>query len=183
MSAKNVTARIKELLSDWLPGQGYELWNIEFVKSGHDRNLNVYIDRLPEPSGANEDNRAEEDGSANTAAGGAEIRGGIGTDDCERVSKYLSERLDEEELIDGNYYLIVSSPGLDRPLLTDEHFARYRGVPVDVSLYRGVDGRKKYSGILGNRTDACLTIVRKEDGCEVALPRELVSKVRLQVIF
>jgi ribosome maturation factor RimP len=185
MSAKNVIAKVKTLLADWLPDHGYELWNVEFGKAGRDRSLNVYIDRLPGQPGA----KADGDGTdfikdgADAAIGGANARGGIGTDDCERVSKYLSERLDEEELIDGNYYLIVSSPGMDRPLFTDEHFARYKGVPVDVSLYKGVDGRKTYSGILGDRTDDCLAIISEEDGREVILPRELVSKVSLQVIF
>jgi ribosome maturation factor RimP len=72
---------------------------------------------------------------------------------------------------------------MDRPLLTDAHFARYKGAPVDVSLYKGVDGRKRYSGILGERTGDTLFIFTEEDGREVGLPREYVSKVRLRVIF
>jgi ribosome maturation factor RimP len=143
------------MLSDWLPQRGYELWNVEFVKAGAERSLNVYVDR----------------------------ESGMGTDDCEVVSRYLSDRLDEEGLIDGRYNLVVSSPGMDRPLLTDEHFARYKGSPVDVSLYKGVDGRKTYSGILGERTADTLSVVSEEDGGETSLPRELVSKERLQVRF
>jgi ribosome maturation factor RimP len=107
----------------------------------------------------------------------------MGTDDCETISRYLGRRLDDEDLIEGNYYLIVSSPGMDRPLLTDAHFARYKGTPVDVSLYKGVDGRKSYSGLLGERTDDTLFIVMENDGREVGLPRDLVSKVRLRVVF
>jgi ribosome maturation factor RimP len=152
---KSVTARVGELLADWLPQHGYELWDVEFAKSGADRDLNVYVD-------------------------GAD---GMGTDDCEFVSRYLEARLDEEGLIEGAYRLIVSSPGMDRPLLTDGHFARYRGAPVDVSLYRGVDGRKTYSGILGERTADTLFLLSEEGGREIGLPREYVSKVRLQVIF
>jgi ribosome maturation factor RimP len=153
--AKSVSARVRELLANWLPQHGYELWDIEFVKSGNNRNLNVYVDK--------------EDG--------------MGTDDCELVSRYLEKQLDEGDLIKGNYYLVVSSPGMDRPLLSDEHFARYRGAPVDVSLYKGVNGHKKYRGILGERTAEALFILTEDDGREVAIPREYVSKVRLQVIF
>jgi ribosome maturation factor RimP len=142
------------MLADFLPGHGYELWNVEYIKTGRDYNLNVYIDK-------------EE---------------GIGTDDCEIVSRYLNDRLDEEDLIANNYYLIVSSPGMDRPLLTDEHYKRYTGTPVDVSLYKGVGGSKTYSGVLIGRTEDML-LIRTENGEETALPRELVSKVRLQVIF
>jgi ribosome maturation factor RimP len=151
--SKNITGRVKELLAECLPDLGYELWNVEFVKSGRDRDLNVYIDKAD----------------------------GISTDDCEAVSRYLGGKLDEEDLIQGNYYLIVSSPGMDRPLLTDEHFGRYEGSPVDVSLYKGVDGSKKYSGILVERNED--SVVLECDGKKTSLPRELVSKVRLQVIF
>ncbi|MDR2162623.1 MAG: ribosome maturation factor RimP [Clostridiales Family XIII bacterium] len=155
MTAKNVKARVKELLADWLPPRGYELWDVEFVRSGAGRHLNVYVDK----------------------------DSGMSADDCELVSNYLGDRLDEENLIEGGYYLIVSSPGMDRPLLTDGHFARYKGAPVDVSLYKGVDGRKRYSGILGERTADTLFIFAGDDRREVGLPREYVSKVRLQVIF
>jgi ribosome maturation factor RimP len=155
MSGRNVKERVRELLADWLPSRGYELWNVEFVRSGADRNLNVYVDKAS----------------------------GMSADDCEVVSRYLSEKLDEEELIDGNYYLVVSSPGMDRTLLTDGHFTRYKGSAVDITLYKGVDGRKAYGGILGERTADTRDIVSEDDGREVALPRELVSKVRLQVRF
>jgi ribosome maturation factor RimP len=124
------------------------------VKTGKEYNLNVYIDQAD----------------------------GIGTDDCEIVSRYLSERLDADDLIEQNYYLIVSSPGMDRPLLTEEHYKRYAGTPVDVSLYKGVDGQKAYSGVLKERTDTHL-LLTVDGGEEIALPRELISKVRLQVIF
>ncbi|MDR1042422.1 MAG: ribosome maturation factor RimP [Clostridiales Family XIII bacterium] len=155
MSVKNVKDRVRELLADWLPPRGYELWNVEFVKAGASRNLNVYVDKAS----------------------------GMSADDCEVVSRYLSEKLDEEELITGNYYLIVSSPGMDRTLLTDEHFTRYKGSAVDITLYKGVNGRKAYGGVLGERTADTLYVVTEDDGIEVALPRELVSKVRLQVRF
>jgi ribosome maturation factor RimP len=149
----SVTERVKKILEDYLPRHGYELWHVEFAKSGAERHLTVYID--------GED--------------------GIGTDDCEQVSRYLEQRLDAENLIDSSYCLIVSSPGMDRPLLTDGHFERYRGAPVDISLYKGVNGSKKYSGVLEERTETTLTLTL-DDGRAFRVPRALVSKVRLQVI-
>ena len=146
------------MLADYLPENGYELWNVEYVKEGSDFYLRVYIDTLG---------------------------GGIGTDDCERVSKYLSEALDKADPIESGYYLVVSSPGMDRPLLTDEHFKRYRGVPVDVSLYRAIGGKKKISGLLGVRTETNLELFPEEmgAGAPLQIPLEQISKVRLQVIF
>jgi ribosome maturation factor RimP len=154
LAGRNITERVREILADFLTAHGYELWNIEYIKAGKDYNLNVYIDS----------------------------KKGIGTDDCEIVSRYLNERLDEEDLIEHNYYLIVSSPGMDRVLISDEHFARYIAAPVDVSLYKGVDGSKTYSGVLKGRTNEHL-LIELNDSKELALPREFVSKVRLQVIF
>ncbi|MDR1028364.1 MAG: ribosome maturation factor RimP [Clostridiales Family XIII bacterium] len=152
MSKKSIVRIVKELLAEFLPQNGYELWHAEFVKEGKDYNLKVYIDSAE----------------------------GIGADDCEKVSRYLGARLDEADPIEAPYYLIVSSPGMDRALLTPDHFRRYVGCPVDVALYKGVDGKKSYSGILGERTDEYLILYA--DG-EIRLPIPLIGKVRLQVIF
>ena len=82
--------RIKELVAEELAGflgeNGLELYNVEFIKEGKDWFLRVYIDRTDDSSG------------------------GISTDDCEKVSRYLSARLDELDPIEQNYYLEVSSP-------------------------------------------------------------------------
>jgi ribosome maturation factor RimP len=153
MSRKDVVKTVRELLGERLPELGYELWNVEYVKSGSDFNLNVFIDKP----------------------------GGISTGDCEAVSKYLGARLDERDIIGDSYYLIVSSPGMDRALLTDEHFARYAGSEVDVSLYRGVNGTKKLSGTLKSRDEDKLVLIT--DGEELEIPRDAVSKVRLAVII
>lgn len=163
--AANVVESVKRILAGFLAENGYELWNAEFVKTGRDYNLNIYID----------------------------AENGIGTDDCEKVSRFLEARLDEENLIDGQYYLIVSSPGMDRELLTDAHFKRYEGAPVDVALYRGYEGRKSWAGVLIRRTetelmlkagdgDQCVALKKYEDGV-FGIPLEYVSKVKLQVIF
>jgi ribosome maturation factor RimP len=153
MAKGNIVARVREILQEYLPGNGYELWDAEYGKVGKDYNLTIFIDK-PE---------------------------GISTDDCEAVSRFLSARLDEEDVIDQNYMLIVSSPGMDRALLTDEHYVRYAGTPVDVRLYKGFEGSKNWMGTLISRTDETLNILA-EDGKEKSIPRELVSKVRLRVI-
>ena len=157
MAKINITEKVKEILKGFLEENGYELWNLEFVKAGQDYNLNIFID-APK---------------------------GISTDDCELVSRYLSEKLDEEEIIDKSYYLIVSSPGMDRPLLRDEHYKRYEGAMIDVSLYKGFEGKKNHSGTLKERTetDLVMTIEGKDGEETLTIPRDIVSKVRLQVIF
>ena len=72
----------------------------------------------------------------------------ISTEDCEKVSRFLSEKLDEADPIEQNYYLEVSSPGMDRPLIRPEHYARYVGEEVEIRLYKAVDGVKNIQGVL-----------------------------------
>ena len=154
MQPRAIAERVTALLAPYLEDRDIELWNVELKKDGRDNDLIITIDR-PE---------------------------GIGTDDCESVSRYIDKKLDDEQLIPGSYRLIVSSPGMDRTLLTDEHFARYFGSPVDVSLYRPVNCLKKISGLLGARNAEILSITG-DSGDVIDIPRECVSKVKLQVIF
>jgi len=152
---------IVENLLKPLESDGYEIWNVEYVKEGKEKQLRVFIDK----------------------------EGGIGIDDCEFVSRFLSEKLDDEDPIDDAYSLIVSSPGMDRPLLKDEHYSRYAGMPVEVALYKGFDGRKKFAALLGCRTEDKLYVTPIDrdtlgpDADEIAIPLEIVSKVNLMVIL
>ena len=152
MAKENVASKAAGLLDGFLEKEGYSLYHCEYTKEGKDRYLKVYIDK---------------------------DEGYVGTDDCEKVSRYLSDRLDETDLIAQNYYLVVSSPGLDRELITQEHFDRYTGSDVDVSLYRAIDGSKELSGELVSRTKD--EIVLKIDGKEICLPAKDAARVRLAV--
>jgi len=73
---------------------------------------------------------------------------GITLDDCERVSRAVSDLLDEADPLPGQYTLEVSSPGIERPLRTAEHFAPYLGEVVFVELAHPLDGRRRYKGPL-----------------------------------
>ncbi len=158
MAKKKVKDAARDLLTDFLQDHALELFHIEFVKEGRDRYLRVYIDK-PEDSGEY-----------------------VSIEDCELVSRYLSERLDEEDLIEENYFLEVSSPGLDRPLLKDSDYVRFAGHQVDVSLYRAVNGKKQISGELIGLKDGIVT-VREENGEILSLPMEQISKTKLAVII
>jgi ribosome maturation factor RimP len=160
MAKKTVSELTREILVDFLEENGYELYNVEFVKEGKDRYLRVYVDRI----GSNIDEP------------------GIGTDDCERISRFLSDRLDALDPIDRNYYLEVSSPGLDRALLRDADFARFAGRPIEISLYRAFAGKKKLEGTLVGLVDGMINI-DTERGERLALPKGEAAVTRLKVIF
>lgn len=157
--AKN---RIKDVvaaaLAEFLTENGYELYNVEFIKEGKDWFLRVYIDRLNDADG------------------------GIGTDDCEKVSRYLSERLDELDPIEQNYYLEVSSPGMDRALIKDSDYVRFAGKYVDVTLYQGMDGKKAFFGKLSGIESGNLVIIDEKEN-RIEIPMEKVAKTKLAVIF
>ena len=166
MAKKKITEILEEITADFLVQNGLELYNSEFVKEGKDWFLRVYIDKLPK-EGA--DGKVEEEY--------------VSTDDCESVSRFLSAELDRLDPIEQNYYLEVSSPGLDRALLKEKDFIRFCGHMVDISLYKAVNGKKAYQGTLKGLTDDNKIVITDEKGEEIEFPREQVAKTRLAVIF
>ena len=134
---------------------GCTLWDVEYVKEAGTWFLRVYIDK----------------------------EGGVDIDDCEAVSRRLSDALDEADPIEGSYTLEVSSAGLDRTLKKPEHFAAFLGSEVDVKLYRHLEGRKEHTGVL-RAYDAQSGAVTVETAAgEQTFPKKDVAQVRLAVRF
>ena len=157
MAKKKITEIIEEMLSDFMAEEGYEIYNTEFIKEGKDWFLRVYVDKLA---------RDEY----------------VGTEDCEKVSRYLSAKLDEEDPIEQNYYLEVSSPGMDRPLLKREHYERYVDSEVEIRLYKGKDGTKNIEGVLKSISGEMVT-VEDHDGKVWELELSEIAKAKLAVVF
>ncbi|RPI12294.1 MAG: ribosome maturation factor RimP [Lysobacterales bacterium] len=130
-------------------GLGYELWELEYSPGRGNGFLRLYID----------------------------AEAGITLDDCERVSRAVSELLDAEDPVPGQYTLEVSSPGLERPLRTAAQFARYVGETVFVELGQPVEGRRRLSGKLAAvGTDAVEVDV---EGQRWSLPLAAIRKAHL----
>lgn len=157
MAKKKITDIVENMLADFLKEEGYELYNSEFVKEGKDWFLRIYLDM-------------------------ASGEGYIGTEDCEKVSRFLSEKLDEEDPIEQNYYLEVSSPGMDRPLLKREHYERFIGSEVEIRLYKGKDGTKNIQGILQDIVENVVTVA-DHDGKVWELELAEIAKANLAVVF
>ena len=154
MSKKIIITRVSEILEGFLLENGMSLYHGEYVKEGPDHILRVYIDK--------------DDGY-------------ISTEDCEKVSRFLSDRLDEEDAIESSYILEVSSPGLDRTLVTPEHFNRFMGHDVEVSLYKELDGSKTLTGTLAGYGDEGLVLTI--EGKDVAVDKKQIAKVNLAVVI
>lgn len=133
--------------------QGCSLWDVEYVREAGQWFLRVYIDK----------------------------EGGVSVQDCEAVSRPLSDALDEADPIEGSYVLEVSSAGADRPLKRPEHFRQFLGAQVEVRLYRALEGRKEYVGILAGYEAGNVTI-QMETGAQTFLKQD-VAQVRLYVTF
>ena len=128
---------------------GCTLWDVEYVKEAGEWFLRLYIDK----------------------------EGGVDINDCEAVSRPVSDLLDEADPIQGSYTFEVSSAGLDRVLRKEEHFAACMEQKVDVKFYRPVEGRKEYTGILTGYEDGNVTV----DGR--TFEKKDVAQVRLHVEF
>ncbi|MEE0515389.1 MAG: ribosome maturation factor RimP [Emergencia sp.] len=159
MAKKKIKEIIEEISAAFMEENGLELYYVEFVKEGRDWFLRVYIDKL--------------------SASAEEY---ISTDDCEKVSRFLSEELDRLDPIEQNYYLEVSSPGMDRQLLTERHYEKYTGRQVEVKLYEAVDGRKTFEGVLLGLSEGNV-VIRDEQDKEWMFPRQQVAKTSLAVVF
>lgn len=107
--------------------------------------------------------------------------GGVGIDKCEEFSRAVEVVLDNEDIIDKEYSLEVSSPGVDRKLKSEREFLYYKGREVEVKLYAPIDGVKEFSGVLKNFQDKTVTI--EVDSNLVEIPQKDAVYVRLKFVF
>ncbi len=106
--------------------------------------------------------------------------GGIGLDDCQRVSQQLGDLLDVEDLIDHAYTLEVSSPGLERPLVLEADFARFAGRLVRLQTATPLEGQRRFRGRLLGIAGGTVRL-EAEGGRQVAIPHAAIERARLVV--
>ena len=147
------TEIVESLVLDTVQSLGFELCDVEFQKEYGNWVLTLYIDKP----------------------------GGVTIDDCELVSKAVDPILDEKDPIEQQYYLSVSSLGLDRPLKKDGDYRRNMGNDISVKLYAPFNGKKEYTGRLSAFDDTSLTI-ETEDG-SVCINRKDAASVKPVVTF
>ncbi len=147
-------SRTEAFLLPLLEERQFELVDVEYVKEGGVWYLRAYIDK----------------------------EGGITVDDCEAVSRRLSDWLDEEDFIQDSYVMEVSSPGLGRPLKKEKDFARSLGEEVELRLYKPRNKQKEYTGFLKAYDEDTVTI-GMEDGSEEIFSRPEIALIRLAFDF
>ena len=148
-----VTDTVAALAIPVVEAAGCSLWDVEYVKEAGQWFLRLYIDK----------------------------EGGISIDDCEAVSRPMSDLLDEADPIEGSYVFEVSSAGADRVLKTDAHFEQFMGAEVEVKLYRPRDGRKEFVGLLRTHNEGDVTV--EINGEIVEFTKKEIALVRLYPRF
>lgn len=132
---------------------GYEYVGTEIKKTTDSLELIIYIDRTE----------------------------GIGLDDCEKISRIIDPVIEAKDPIDGPYFLCVSSPGLDRPLKTYKDFERSIGKKIDIGLYKAIDMKKEFTGVLKSHNQSAFTAEISGEDREFLFAETAI--VRLHVDF
>lgn len=146
--------KTEQLLMPIMEEYHFELVDVEYVKEVGNWYLRAYIDK----------------------------EGGITVDDCEIVSRRMSDLLDEHDYIPDAYIFEVSSPGLGRQLKKDKDFTRSIGEEVEVKLYKAINKQKEFNGFLKDFNKDML-VIELEDGNTMEIERSNIAIVKLAVHF
>lgn len=149
--------RTEELLIPIVEANNVEIYDVEFVKEGSEWYLRVYIDK----------------------------EGGVNINDCEAVSRALSEELDRTDFIENGYILEVSSPGLGRTLKKDKHLQKSLLESVVIKTYKPIDGTKEFAGVLKTFDDLTITLGTEQDTDpqDVVFKRTDIATIKLALDF
>lgn len=143
----NIENKVNDLLKDKINSLGYDLYDVEYVKVGKDYFLRIYIDKET----------------------------GIDLNDCEKVSNEINVILDEKDLIKDQYFLEVSSPGIERILRKDEHLNANIGKTIEIKLFKPIEKQKQYIGELVSFNDEKIDI-KIED--VISIDRKNIAQIK-----
>lgn len=157
MADKKIPQIVAELAAPFAQSAGCFVDDVEFKKEGSDYVLRVIIDVVDDTNG------------------------GVSIDQCESVSRLLSDALDAADPISSGYMLEVSSPGIDRPLKRDKDFERFMGRDIDIGLFKAQNGSKIFTGKLIAYENGVITIDTGDE--ELKFEKDKTASVRLAVIW
>lgn len=146
----NTVAKVAEIVAPYVEELGLDIWDIRFVKEGTDWYLRIFIDK----------------------------DGGVSIDDCVDLTHAITKPLDDADPISQSYLLEVSSPGVERELITDSHFEKYIGAAVMMRLIRPIDKVRDFGGTLKKYENGLIT-VELADGEELTVNKKETSYVKL----
>lgn len=143
-----IEEKVEQLVKDPIEKLGYSLYDVEYVKEGPEYYLRIYIDK----------------------------ESGINLNDCEKVSNEINEILDKADYIKEQYYLEVSSPGIERKLRKDKHLEQNISKNVEIKLFKkDNNGKKEYTGKLKAFNQEEIII---ETDKEIAIERKNIAQIK-----
>ncbi len=149
---KGTASAVWELVEPIVSDFGLKLWDVRYVKEGAQWFLRVFIDK----------------------------EGGVDINDCEKVSRAIDKPLDELDPITDNYILEVSSPGIERELVLDEHFEQFIGADIMVKMIRPIEGiGKEFKGVLKAYNGGEVTIADHSDENEITISKKDAAYIKL----
>ena len=151
MGKAPVTQSVIELIEPSLLAKGLELVDVEFKKEGKNWVLRVFIDK----------------------------EGGVTLEDCQKISSFVGDLVEVEEVIEPAYTMEVSSPGLNRVLKKEKDFIRFSGKKICVQCHAPLNGRKKFTGILKDFKNQSIHL--EVDGQLQIIPINRVAKANLVI--
>ena len=143
-----IEEKVETLVKEKIEKIGYELYDVLFVKEGPNKILRIVIDSPK----------------------------GISLEDCEKVNNEIKETIDEANPIEDQYFLEISSPGIERLLRKDWQLKKFKGEKVNIKLFKkDENGKKEYTGILGDITENTLDV---DIGENVKIDRKVISQIK-----
>lgn len=151
MNKKQIVQTSTNIINEIIKDTAYELVDVEYVKEGPFMYLRIYLDK----------------------------DGGITVDDCSDISRAFNKKIDEIDFIDEQYYLEVSSPGIDRAFKKDSDYQKNMNNEVEVKLYSPINNTKYLKGILVEKdADSVIIVVGKE---KIKIELKNISKINKTV--
>ena len=143
-----IEEKVEQLVKDPIEKLGYSLYDVEYVKEGPEYYLRIYIDK----------------------------ESGIDLNDCEILSNEINELLDKSDYIKEQFYLEVSSPGIERKLRKDKHLEQNISKNVEIKLFKkDNNGKKEYTGKLKAFNQEEIII---ETDKEIAIERKNIAQIK-----
>ena len=144
-----IEEKVETLVKEKIEKIGYELYDVLFVKEGPNKILRIVIDSPK----------------------------GISLEDCEKVNNEIKETIDEANPIEDQYFLEISSPGIERLLRKDWQLKKFKGTEVNIKLFKkDENGKKEYTGILGDITENTLDVEVEDEN--ITIDRKIISQVK-----
>ena len=148
LASNNIESKVEKLLSNSIENLGYELYDVLYEKEGKDYYLRIIIDKP----------------------------GGIDINDCEKTNNEINPILDEADYIKEQYFLEVSSPGVERTLRKEKHFLNQIGNEISVKLFKPINKQKELIGILKEYNKNEITIETNESTIKIDLKDIALAK-------